>query len=125
MLYPRKAVLVFGLTITLLQAAPAAVAAETPGLTTITADVENDILWFETVVDAHLGGTLRTKILTPRDGEGDRTLWQTCSFQQSSPGTYRCGIDVSVGSLARAEEGTWVGRAVLDSDRLARRFFWM
>lgn len=117
----RRATVLIGAIIVLFQMSSVSAFAATaaaPAIT-ITTVVENDILWFETEVDAAFDGKLRTKILAPKRHGGHR-VWQTCSFHDSGAGVYRCGIDIADGSMAKEVGGKWVVKAIVGSEQLAR-----
>lgn len=99
-------------------ASPAAQAADSITLSTVT---KSEILWVEAASTSDLNA-LQIRILAPGKARG-RTLWQTCRFATSTPGTYRCGIDVSEGSLAEKREGTWAAVVTSDGSRLATTSF--
>ena len=67
---------------------------------------ENDILWVEATLDAERGELVKINLRAP-SRDGGYELWQRCSFTYSGPGTYRCGLDVADGSLARKRVGKW------------------
>ena len=69
-------------------------------------------LWTQAEVDGP--GTVTVTIMAPSaDGEG-REVWQRCRFRATEAGTYRCGIDVSEGSLAAARQGKWISKVAVD-----------
>lgn len=86
--------------------APTAQATEATSVEVVARD---EILWVEVTTDTAEG--LSVKIVAPNRRSG-RTLWQTCLYAGTAPGTYRCGIDVSQGSLAQKREGMWVAKVM-------------
>ena len=80
--------------------------------TEVTRSVDNDIVWFEANVSEAEGSQVVTKIFAPAAKGSRQSLWQRCSFTFNGAGTYRCGIDMSAGSLASERNGTWTVRVV-------------
>lgn len=103
-------------------ASPALAQVEAPAQLVATVDAA-DILWVEASLTDGLEGRVRTKILTPRNARGSRTLWQVCTFNYTGAGEYRCGIDVSDGSYAGRLSGTWVVKVLAGADQLDRETF--
>lgn len=103
-------------------ASPALASTEAPAEITTTVD-GSDILWADASLAGGLEGQVRTKILTPRDANGNRTLWQTCTFSYTGAGDYRCGIDVAEGSYADKLSGNWVVKVLVGTERLDRETF--
>ena len=78
-------------------------------------------LWTEATVDG--AGVVTVTIMAPQaDGEG-REVWQRCRFQATEAGTYRCGIDVSEGSLAAARKGVWTSKVSVDGTMFSKMRF--
>jgi hypothetical protein len=100
----------------------AAGAAEAPTGDVRTWVDHNDILWIEASVAAGDADVVKINVRTPAQ-DGTRELWQRCRFEFSSAGTYRCGIDVGDGSLARRRLGNWVAGVALDGNPLDRAYF--
>ena len=96
--------------------APAASAATTQEI------VRSDTtLWAEATVEDAAPVTIT--ILAPKaDGEG-REVWQRCRFTAVDAGTFRCGVDVTEGSLAAARKGYWVSKVSVDGDVASRTRF--
>lgn len=122
----RKALLLTATIFASLQmiasASPALAATEAPAAITTTVD-GSDILWVEaTVADGH-EGQVKTKIFTPRNSKGHRTLVQTCTFPNTGAGNYRCGMDVADGSYAAKRSGNWVAKVIVGSQQLDREKF--
>lgn len=103
-------------------ASPAHANVEAPAKLSITVDA-SDILWANASLAGGLEGQVRTKILTPRNANGNRTLWQTCTFNYTGAGDYRCGIDVAEGSYAEKLSGNWVVKVLAGPERLDRETF--
>ena len=96
--------------------APAASAATTQEIVR-----SESTLWAEASVEE--AGAVTVTIMAPRkDGEG-REVWQRCRFTADAAGTFRCGVDVSEGSLAAAREGYWVSKVSVDGDLASRARF--
>ena len=66
-------------------ASPALAQVEAPAQLVATVDAA-DILWVEASLTDGLEGRVRTKILTPRNARGSRTLWQVCTFNYTGAG---------------------------------------
>jgi hypothetical protein len=96
----------------LMTAAPGARAAEA-GMSIAR---EGSILWTIGSVSDDEAERVVVKILTPRDEDGDRSVFQKCTFVYSGAGDYRCGIDISKGSVAAKLSGRWVARVSVDGD---------
>jgi hypothetical protein len=79
------------------------------------------ITWVNATVDTK-AERVQIRILTSPRSNG-RRLWQSCRFSSAVPGTYRCGIDTSAGSPARALKGTWLATLVIDGTRVASERF--
>ncbi len=101
-----------------LMGAPVASAASVPVVEVVSIQ---GTTWVETTVDEAVS-SLEVKILAPR-ANGTRSVWQTCRFGGDTPGTYRCGIDSSKGSLARQRVGTWVAKVFAGDTRVGRVIF--
>ena len=87
----------------------------------ITLEREPVAIWLETTVTDPGEGPLRVKVFTPVE-DGERTLWQVCSFPAADEGPYRCGLDRSA---VEQHEGRWVVRATMDGGTIGRRSFWI
>jgi hypothetical protein len=79
------------------------------------------ITWVYATVDTK-AERVQIRILTPPRSDG-RRLWHSCRFRSAVPGTYRCGIDTSAGSPARALKGRWLATLVVDGTRVASQRF--
>ena len=79
------------------------------------------ISWVNATVDTE-AKRVQVRILTPARS-GRRQVWQSCRYSSAVPGTYRCGIDTSSGSPARARKGTWLATLVVDGTRVASQRF--
>ena len=101
----------------LLPAAAHAEAAEASVETTTT----DDILWVEADLTAAEADSLKIRISAP--GKKTRKAFQTCSFNFSGAGTYRCGIDVAEGSIASKLTGTWTSKVIVDGAVTAQAEF--
>ena len=91
-------------------AAPAM--AETLPTAEVTQSSDNGIVWFEANVAEAEGSQVVTKIFAPNAKGSKQSLWQRCNFSFSGAGTYRCGIDMSAGSLASERNGVWTVRVI-------------
>ena len=95
--------------------------AEAAPLAEIAIERETAAIWLDTTVTDSNGGSLRVKVFTPlRDGE--RSLWQVCSFPSADAGPYRCGLERSA---VERHEGRWAVRALMDGETIGRRSFWI
>jgi hypothetical protein len=79
------------------------------------------ISWVNATVETK-AERVQVRILTPARS-GRRQLWQSCRYSSAVPGTYRCGIDTSSGSPARARKGTWLATLVVNGTRVASQRF--
>lgn len=104
-------VALFVLTGSAAQAAPAVEVTSSSGIT-----------WMNATTNEATDG-LRIKILAPKLKGRGRVLWQACRFGGTLPGTYRCGIDTSKGSLAQKRDGRWVATVFAGGVRVARTSF--
>lgn len=95
-----------------------AFAAEAADLATTTTE---GITWVEAAVPAGNHSTVAIKIYKI-DG-GTKSLWQRCNFDFTGTGSYRCGIDSEVGSMAAENDGRWVAKAFVDGRQVARQAF--
>jgi hypothetical protein len=82
---------------------------------------DEGISWVHATVDTK-AERVQVRILAPVRS-GGRRLWQSCRYSSAVPGTYRCGIDTSAGSPARARKGTWLATLVVDGTRVASQRF--
>jgi hypothetical protein len=78
-------------------------------------------IWLDTTFTDPVDGPLRVKVFTPLK-DGERTLWQVCSFPSGDAGPYRCGLDREA---VEREEGRWIVRATMDGDTIGRRSLWI
>lgn len=96
-----------------------------PGLASASASVEitedQGISWIETSIDSEADRVV-IKVFAPTR-KGGKRLWQTCRFNHVAPGTYRCGVDISPGSLAGKRKGAWVAKVMIDGEEAASRRF--
>ena len=102
----------------LLPAAAHAEAAQASVETTTT----DEILWVEADVAAAEADSLKIRISAPGKNKAKKAF-QTCSFNFSGAGTYRCGIDVAEGSIASKLTGTWTSKVIVDGAVTAQAEF--
>ena len=79
------------------------------------------ISWVNATVDTE-AERVQVRILAPARS-GRRQIWQSCRYSSAAPGTYKCGIDTSSESAARARKGTWLAILVVDNTRVASQRF--
>lgn len=117
-----RAAVATALTLSLaLVGSPAAAA-----LPTATLELRRDAgtLWAEADVSEGDATTVKIKFYAPRRNDPNRReVWQVCRLPYRGAGLYRCGIDVSRGSLARDRRGTWVVKVLIDGTRVAKQRF--
>jgi hypothetical protein len=89
--------------------------------TVVEVDTKQGISWVEATVDTK-AEKVQIRILAPTRARG-KQLWQTCRFSSSLPGTYRCGMDTSAGSLAQKRKGTWLAKVLIDGTKVASERF--
>ena len=95
--------------------------AEAAPLAEIAVEREAAAIWLDTTVVDSTGGSLRVKVFTPLH-DGERTLWQVCSFASTDAGPYRCGLDRAA---VEEHDGRWAVRAQMDGETIGRRAFWV
>lgn len=81
------------------------------------------VLWAEALVGEGDAEAVRITFWAPAGPSSERTLWQACRFAFSGAGAYRCGVDVSAGSPARARRGEWMVKVAIDGRVVARLAF--
>lgn len=111
-----------GLITALMPAIPAYAATTVDNHTVEVSTDSTGILWVEATLSATDADSVRVEIFSPR-ARGPRQLWQRCKFNFSGAGTYRCGIDVAPGTLARREAGTWTTSVTIDGAKVATARF--
>jgi hypothetical protein len=89
--------------------------------TAVEVDTQQGISWVKATVDTK-AEKVQIRILAPTRA-GNKQLWQTCRFNSSLPGTYRCGMDTSPGSLAQKRRGTWLATVLIDGAKVASKRF--
>lgn len=89
---------------------------------TLDVSSSSELTWINATTTEASDG-LEIKIRAPKLKSRGRVLWQTCRFSGSTPGTYRCGIDTSKGSLAQNREGRWVAKVFAGGVQVARTAF--
>jgi hypothetical protein len=82
-----------------------------------------EILWVSASVSEPSTGVVIIKVMSPRSGAGERTVWQRCALPYGGPGRFRCGIDVSAGSSAAKRDGRWVAKLQTKQTVLDRTYF--
>jgi hypothetical protein len=98
---------------------PSASAANAPETGTITVSEDaQQTLWSQASLSPRSSSKAQIRILAPVGSAHAHRLWQRCTFRVSTVGTYRCGIDVSDGSIAGASSGIWKIELVVDGAKL-------
>lgn len=89
--------------------------------TAVDVDTHRGISWVKATVDTK-AEKVQIRILAPTRA-GGKQLWQTCRFSSSLPGSYRCGMDTSPGSLAQKRRGTWLATVLINGAKVASKRF--
>lgn len=95
---------------------------------TTTLDLRRDqgILWAEAALSEGEATAVKIKFLAPRRNDRTRReVWQVCKLPYTGESVYRCGIDISRGSLARKRRGAWLVKVLIDGALAVKQRFWL
>lgn len=102
--------------------APAAAASANP-VARLESVVIDDILWLEASLPDATADVVKIEVRAPYRDDTRHLLWQRCTLPYSGSGSYRCGIDISEGSLAHKRNGCWKAKVIVDGKPAGRATF--
>lgn len=92
------------------------------GSDAVAVSLRGEVVWAEARMTRSAARQVRIEFLTPPKDHA-RRVWQSCTIQVSSRGSYGCGLDVAAGSPALRRSGTWAVRVFRDGTIMGRLEF--